>query len=173
MGLVKAASGFEEGKDYTGIKAPWNVATDNFKDGQYDLYVGALGIGSQAMVELSLSRKIRLLSMPDRNPPPSRLGLKVASIPAKAYPGQVNAGETIAWSTLMMLAVNKNMPDEVAYQLTKAYFEQLPALTKSNAAMAHLSAADTLDGLTAPLHPGAARYFKEIGRTVPPALIAQ
>ena len=173
MGLVKAASGYEEGKDYQGIKAPWNVATNNFKDGQYDVYVGALGIGSQAMVELSLSRKIRLLSMPDRSAPPAALGLKVATIPANAYPGMVNTADTIAWSTLMMLAVNKNVSDDVAYQLTKVYFEQLPALVKANAALAHLSADDTLDGLTAPLHPGAARYFKEIGREVPAALIAK
>lgn len=173
IGLIKAASGLEEGKDYTGIKAPWNVATDNFKDGQYDVYVGALGIGSQAMIELSLTRKIRLLSLPDRKAPPPKLGMKVATIPANLYPGQVNTTDTIAWSTLMMLAVNKNMPDEVAYELTKIYFEQLPALVKANAALSHLSADDTLDGLSAPLHPGAARYYKEIGRAVPAELIAK
>lgn len=173
IGLIKAASGLEEGKDYTGIKAPWNVATDNFKDGQYDVYVGALGIGSQAMTELSLSRKIRLLSMPNRNDPPAALGVKVATIPAKAYPGLVNTDDVVAWSTLMMLAANRNLADDVAYQLTRSYFEQLPALKTSNAALGHLSADDTLDGLSAPLHPGAARYFKEIGRVVPPALIAQ
>jgi TRAP transporter TAXI family solute receptor len=172
-GLIKQASGLVEGKDYTGIKAPWNVATDNFKDGQYDLYVGALGIGSQAMVELSLSRKIRLLPMPDRSAPPPKLGLKVATVPAKAYPGLVNTEDTIAWSTLMMLAVNKDVPDEVAYQLTKVYFEQLPSIKSSNAAMAHLSAEDTLDGLVAPLHPGALRYYKEAGIAVPAALVAQ
>jgi len=173
MGLVKAASGYVEEKDYTGIKAPWNVATDNFKDGQYDLYVGSFGIGSQALVELTLGRKIRLLSMPDRSAPPAKLGMKVSVVPAGTYPGQVNTGETIAWSTLMMLAVNKDVSDEVAYQLTKTYFEQLPALIKNNAVMAHLSAGDAFDGLTTPLHPGALKYYKEAGISVPPALIAK
>ena len=171
-GLVKAASGYEEGKDYTGIKAPWNVATDNFKDGQYDVYVGAFGIGSQALVELTLGRKIRLLSMPDKSAPPAKLGMKVSAVPAHTYPGQVNDNDVVAWSTLMMLAVNKDMADDVAYKLTKTYFEQLPALTSSNAVMKHLSAADAFDGMTTPLHPGALKYYKEVGMAVPAALIA-
>jgi len=172
-GLIRAASGLEEGKDYTGIKAPWGVANDGFKDGQYDLYVGALGIGSQALVELSLSRKVRFLSMPDRKDPPAKLGLAVGTIPAKTYPGQVNTDDTIAWSTLMMLTVNKDVSDDVAYQLTKTYFENIPMLKKANASMAHLSADDAFLGLVAPLHPGAVRYYKEIGKAVPPALIAK
>lgn len=173
IGLVKAASGLEEGKDYTGIKAPWNVATDSFKDGQYDVYIGALGVGSQTVIELSLSRKIRLLSMPDRKAPPPALGMGVATIKGGLYPGQVNTNDTIAWSTLMMLAVNKNLSDDVAYQLTKVYFDQLPALQKANAALAHLSADEALDGLVAPLHPGALRYYKEAARSVPAELMAK
>jgi TRAP transporter TAXI family solute receptor len=171
IGLIKAASGYEEGKDYTGVKAPWGVATDNFKDGQYDVYVAALGIGSQAMTELSLTRKIRVLSMPNRNDPPARLGLSVATIPAKTYPGLVNTDDTIAWNTLMMLAVNKSVSDDVAYQLTKQYYENLPTLKKTNAALSHLSADDGLAGLVAPLHPGALKYYKEVGMKVPAALM--
>jgi len=170
-GMVKAASGFEEGKDYQGIKAPWGVAADNFRDGQYDLYIGSYGIGSQALVEMSLSRKIRILSMPNRNDPPANLGMAVATIPAKTYPGLVNTGEIITWRTLMMLAVNKDMPDAVAYKLTKAYFESIPSLKAGNAALSVLDADDAFMGLVAPLHPGAIKYYKEAGRTVPAKLM--
>ena len=172
-GLVKAASGLEEGKDYQGIKAPWGVAADNFRDGQYDVYIGSYAIGSQALVEISLSRKIRVLSLPNRDDPPAALGMAVATIPAKTYPGMVNTQDITAWRTLMMLAVNKDMPDDVAYKLTKTYFDSIPSLKAGNAALSVLDADDAFMGLTAPLHPGAVKYYKEAGRAVPDKLIAK
>ena len=172
-GLIKAASGYEEGKDYEGIKAPWGVATAGFQDGQYDLYVGAFSLGSQSLVELSLSRKIKLLGLENRNPPPAALGMQVNTIPAGTYPGMVNTEPVITWQTLMMMAVNKDVSDDVAYKLTKTYFESLPALKAGNAALAVLSEEDAFSGLVAPLHPGALKYYKEVGRNVPAALIAK
>jgi uncharacterized protein len=166
-GLVKAASGFEEGADYTGIKAPWNAATAAFRDGQFDLYVGAFGLGSQALAELTLSRKIRILSLPNRDEPPAALGLGVGAIPARTYPGQVNDSDVVSWQTLMMVAVNKDMSEDVAYRMTKAYFDSLPSLKAGNAAFAVLDAADAFNGLVTPLHPGALKYYREVGRAVP------
>jgi uncharacterized protein len=172
-GLIKAASGLEEGRDYTGVKAPWGVAADGFRDGQFDLYVGAYGLGSQALAEISLSRKILILSMANRDEPPAKLGLAVGTIPKGTYPGQVNTDAAISWQTLMMMAVNKDMSDDVAYKLTKAYFDSLPALKAGNAAMKVLEADDAMAGLKTPLHPGALKYYKEVGRAVPAALAAR
>ena len=172
-GHIKAASGFEEGKDYEGIKAPWGVATAGFQDGQYDLYIGAFSLGSQALVELSLSRKIRLLGLSSQEAPPAALGMQVNTIPAGTYPGMVNTEPVTTWQTLMMMAVRKDLSDDLAYKLTKTYFESLPALKAGNAALAVLSADDALSGLVAPLHPGALKYYQEVGRAVPPALVAR
>ena len=172
-GLIKAASGFEEGKDYEGIKAPWGVATAGFQDGQYDLYIGAFSLGSQALVELSLSRKIRLLGLSSQEAPPAALGMQVNTIPAGTYPGMVNTEPVTTWQTLMMMAVRKDLSDDLAYKLTKTYFESLPALKAGNAALAVLSADDALSGLVPPLHPGALKYYQEVGRAVPPALVAR
>jgi uncharacterized protein len=169
-GLIKAASGFEEGKDYTGVKLPWGVAGDGFRDGQFDVYVGTYSMGSQALAEISLSRKIRILSLPSAVPPPAALGLSIGTIAPGTYPGMVNTEPVTSWQTLMMMAVNKRMDDDVAYRLTKAYFEGLPALKAGNSAMKGLSAADALTGLTAPLHPGALKYYKEVGLAVPAKL---
>jgi TRAP transporter TAXI family solute receptor len=171
-GLIKAASGLEEGRDYTCVKAPWGVAGDGFRDGQFDVYVGTYALGSQALSELSLSRKIRLLSLPNRDEPPFKLGLSVGTIPPGTYPGMVNTEPVTSWQTLMMLAVSKEMANDVAYQLTKAYFEGLPTLKAGNAAMKGLSADEAFSGLRTPLHPGAARYYREVGRSVPAALAA-
>lgn len=172
-GLIKAASGFEEGKDYTGIKAPWGVAGDGFRDGQYDVYIGAYGVGAQAVAEMSLSRKIRVLSLPNANEPPEVLGLAVGGIPAGTYPGAVNTDKAIVWRTLMMMSVNKDMSDDTAYRLTKTYFNSMAALKAGNAGLAVLDPADAFEGLAAPLHPGALKYYKEVNRAAPAQLLGQ
>ena len=170
-GLIKTASGLEEPKDYSAIKAPWGAAGDAFKDGQYDVYVGAYGLGSQALAELSLTRNIRVLSMPNTDEPPEALGVAVGKIPAKTYPGLVNDKDSIAWRTLMMLATGKDLPDDVAYKLTKTYFESIDKLKAGNAALNVLDAEDAFLGLRMPLHPGAVKYYKEKGVKIPDALL--
>lgn len=170
--LIRAGSGYEDGRDYDGIKAPWGVAADGFRDGQFEVYVGTYSLGSQALAELSLSRKIRILSVPADKVPAPALGLSVGKIPPGTYPGMVNTEPVTTWQTLMMLAARKDLPDDVAYTLTKTYFESLPEIRKGNSSLAALSADDALSGLTAPLHPGALRYYREIGVQVPAALVA-
>ncbi len=173
MGLIERASGFKEGKDYTGIKAPWGVAGDGFRDGQYDVYIGAYGVGAQAVAEMSLSRKIRVLSLPNVDLPPEVLGMAVGTIPVGTYPGAVNTEKVIAWRTLMMMGVHKDMSDDTAYKLTKTYFDSMPALKAGNAGLAVLDPADAFDGLAAPLHPGALKYYKEVNRAAPTKLMAK
>ena len=167
------AGGLADG-DYTPVKAPWGAAIQNFQDGQFDVYVGSFGLGSQALSELSLSRKVRFLSLPkDKARPPKGLGVGLATIPPGTYPGQANEGPTLTWQTMMLMMVKKDMPDDVAYKLIKTYMDNIPVMAKSNALLAHLKGSDPLDGVIAPLHPGALRYYKEAGIAVPDELIAK
>ncbi|WP_241235038.1 TAXI family TRAP transporter solute-binding subunit [Amphritea opalescens] len=170
---LATAGGLTEGS-YDPIKAPWGAATQSFQDGQFDVYVGAFGFASQSLAELSLSHKIRILSLASENQePPAELGLQIAIIPPNTYPGQVNESPAITWQTLMMMAVHKDFSEETAYQLTKTYFENRAAVAKTNAMLTQLPTIDHLAGVNAPLHPGALRYFKEIGVSVPDNLLPQ
>lgn len=157
--------------DYTPIKAPWGTATQNFQDGQFDVYVGSFGLGSQMLAELSVTRKIRFLPVP--GPAPAALGLTSATIPKGAYPGQVNKDDTPTWQTTMMVMARTSMAEDTAYKLTKAYFESVPAMARSNALLAHLNRADPFVGVSAPVHPGAVRYYNEAGIKVPDNLLAK
>lgn len=171
IALVKAGSGLEPG-DYTAIKAPWGAATQNFQDGQFDVFLGTFALGSQALAEVSITRKLRFLSLPADKLPPADLGMAQVRIPPKTYPGQVNETEAITWQTVMMLVVKKDMPDDIAYRLTKSYFNNVKDIARRNELLKHLTGSDPLAGVNAPLHRGALRYFKEAGIAVPPALIA-
>lgn len=172
--LIKAASGYEEGQDYEGVKAPWNVSMQGFRDGQYDVAIIPQGIGSQALTELSLSRSIRLLSLEADMAPPAGLGMSKAAIPANTYAGQVNNDTaTNAWLTMMMVMVKKDTSDELAYNLTKTYFDSLEKVRKGNDLLKGINSEQRFAAVIAPLHPGAVRYYKDQGIDIPAKLMAE
>ena len=57
------------------------------------------------------------------------------------------------------------------YQLTKAIYENLPFLQGIHKATKAMALEKGIAGLPVPLHPGAARYYQEVGIDVPSELI--
>ena len=82
-------------------------------------------------------------------------------IPAATYPGQDRDIQTVAKSNL--LVVRDDVDDEVVYQVTKAMFENLDFLRNIHDAMYETSLDRALVGIPMPLHPGALRYYQEVG----------
>lgn len=168
---ILAAGGLKQNQ-YLPVKVPWGAATQGFQDGQYDVYIGAFGRNSQALAELSLTRKIRLLSLPeDKMEPPKGEGLISATLSHKSYPGLVNKKDIRAWQTVMLMTVNKKMSDDTAYRLTKTYMEHRKALVQNNALLTDILSTNPLAGVNVPLHPGAVRYYKEAGIKIPDELL--
>ncbi|EHA1123858.1 TAXI family TRAP transporter solute-binding subunit [Vibrio navarrensis] len=91
-------------------------------------------------------------------------------IPANTYPGVNKAITTIAQPNF--LAVREDVSEEDVYQLTKAIYENLPFLQGIHKATKDMALQKAIDGLPLPLHPGAARYYKEVGISVPQGLMA-
>ncbi|WP_191600452.1 TAXI family TRAP transporter solute-binding subunit [Marinomonas algicola] len=165
------AGGLAEG-EYEPIKAPWGAATQSYQDGQFDVYVGTFGLGSQSVAELSLANDIRILGVPgDKMTPPEGLGMQAVQIPPNTYPGQVNESSVITWQTVMMMAVRKDISDDIAYTLTKDFIEHRLDLAESNSSFRDLPVTDYFAGVNAPLHPGAVRYYQEIGVGIPDKLM--
>lgn len=92
-------------------------------------------------------------------------------IEAGTYPGQDKDVNTIAQPNF--LAVNANVDEEHVYQLTKTMFENLGFLTAIHPATKAMSVEKAMAGLPVALHPGAARYYTEIGLDVPDRLMAK
>jgi TRAP transporter TAXI family solute receptor len=88
-------------------------------------------------------------------------------IPAATYPGQDQDIQTVAKSNL--LVVRKDIDDEAVYQVTKAMFENLDFLRNIHDAMYETSLDRALVGIPMPLHPGALRYYQEVGLLGPDA----
>ena len=82
-------------------------------------------------------------------------------IPAGTYSGLEEDVETMAVQAI--LVVRADLPDDIVYAMTKAMFENLDAIRIGHARGYDLSPEYALNGLTVPLHPGAERFFREIG----------
>ncbi|MDK2791802.1 MAG: uncharacterized protein PWQ25_665 [Deferribacteres bacterium] len=90
-------------------------------------------------------------------------------IPAGTYPGQKEDIKTIAQPNF--LAVREDLPEDVVYKITKTIYENLPFLNNIHKATTAMNIKEALDGLPVPLHPGAVKYYKEVGVEIPQELL--
>lgn len=83
-------------------------------------------------------------------------------IPAGTYDGQTEPVQTTA--VKMLLLTDASMPEDVIYDLTRTFWENLPELGQAHAVMKTVTpdmAVTDLSGI--PLHPGAEKYYREAG----------
>ncbi|MBS7350277.1 MAG: TAXI family TRAP transporter solute-binding subunit [Comamonas sp.] len=84
------------------------------------------------------------------------------TIPGGLYPNNANATET--YGVLATVVASSKTPADTVYAVTKAVFDNFDEFKKLHPALAHLSPESMIkDGLSAPLHEGAERYYKEKG----------
>jgi uncharacterized protein len=84
------------------------------------------------------------------------------TIPAGLYPNNPQATDT--FGVLATLVSSTKVPADSVYAVVKAVFDNFEEFKKLHPALAHLKPEDMVkNGLSAPLHEGAARYYKEKG----------
>ena len=84
------------------------------------------------------------------------------TLPGGLYPN--NPQPTNTYGVLATVVASTKTPAETVYQVTKALFENFDEFKKLHPALANLNPANMVkDGLSAPLHEGAVRYYKEKG----------
>ena len=83
------------------------------------------------------------------------------TIPAGTYKG--TDVDTEAHAIKATLAVSASLDENTVYEMTKALFENLEELGAAHAKGKEVSAESAVTGISVPFHPGAAKYFKEIG----------
>lgn len=87
---------------------------------------------------------------------------RVATIPGGMYRG--NDADTKTFGVGATFVSSTNTPSDTVYQVVKAVFENFDSFRKLHPAFANLNKEEMVkDGLSAPLHDGAARYYKEAG----------
>jgi len=142
-------------------------STDALKDGKIDAAFIVAGAPTPAIAELCTTNEAYLV------PIDGDIAAKLMKdcpfyteyvVPANTYKGQAEEVKTI--TVKATLIVNASASEEDVYNLTKAIFDNIEAITKEHAKGAELSLENATDGMTVPFHAGAAKYFKEKGITV-------
>ena len=139
-------------------------STDALKDGKIDAAFIVAGAPTPAITELCTTNDAYLVpidgEIADKLMENSPF-YTVYDIPAETYPGQTEDVKTI--TVKATLIVDANASEDDVYKITAAIFDNIEAITKENAKGAELSIENATDGMTAPFHAGAAKYFKEKG----------
>jgi TRAP transporter TAXI family solute receptor len=85
-----------------------------------------------------------------------------AVIPGGMYRG--NDQDTVTFGVGATFVTSTKVADDVVYNLVKAVFENFDDFRRLHPAFEHLKKEQMIkDGLSAPLHPGAEKYYKEVG----------
>jgi TRAP transporter TAXI family solute receptor len=82
-------------------------------------------------------------------------------VPAGSYKGQDRDVMTLAVKATLI--VSNKVSEDTVYQLTKNIFENKSLIEAAHAKGRELSASYAVEGISVPFHPGAARYFREVG----------
>jgi TRAP transporter TAXI family solute receptor len=83
-------------------------------------------------------------------------------IPGGVYPGHPNPTPT--YGVLATFVTSAKVPEQTVYELVRAVFENFDEFKKLHPALGNLDPQRMVrDGLSAPLHPGAAKYYREKG----------
>ena len=91
--------------------------------------------------------------------------------PPGTYPNQTKLIRTIGSPNV--LVTRSDIPEDVVYNVTKVIWENLATLQEIHGATKDMRLEIATDGLGAPLHPGAIRYYREVGLEIPERLILQ
>jgi TRAP transporter TAXI family solute receptor len=85
-------------------------------------------------------------------------------IPVSLYPQAANKEDVKTFGVKATFVTSAKIPDNVVYAVTKEVFENLGSLKYSDPTLNMLTKESMVtDGLTAPMHPGALKYYKEAG----------
>ena len=86
-----------------------------------------------------------------------------AYVPIKNYPMATNKENVDTFAVKATFVTSADIPDDVVYVITKEIFDNLEDFKKLHPAYEVLTRKTMLEALSAPIHPGAMRYYKEVG----------
>lgn len=134
-------------------------------DGKIDATIWAAGLPNGSSQEATSSCDVKILPLKGKaidNLLAENSAYAAATIPGGMYPG--NPNDIPSWGPKATFVTSAQTADEVAYQVVKAVFDNFDAFKKLHPAFSRLKESEMItDGLTADLHPGAVKYYKQRG----------
>lgn len=162
------------GLTYKDIKPqfmPETEAVSALKDGKIDGFIATHPLKSAAMTDLTTSIKARLLPIDNDAFYTANPAYTKFTVPAGTYTG-IDVPVIIPRSRIIMCtSTNAGFSDEDIYKMVKAIWENRDDWANSNASVSsQVLVEKALEEIDIPLHPGAIKYYEEIGMKIPDIL---
>jgi TRAP transporter TAXI family solute receptor len=139
---------------------PFAESVELIKNRQLDATLQSAGLGVASLKDLANSVEINVVAVPVDVVKKMGAPFIPGTIPAETYKGQNTAVSTTA---IVNYLVTRDVSDATAYQMTKLFYENLPALVAAHSAAKDINVKDAASNPPLPLHPGAVKYYKEKG----------
>ncbi len=135
-------------------------------DGKIDAYVYTVGVPNAGVSVATDGCGAKIVnfnnSLAKANVTPKKPYYAWATIPKGTY--KTSTADVTTFGVMATFVSSTDVPEKVVYEVVRAVFENLADFRKLHPAFANLNAKDMMkNGLSAPLHKGAVKYFKEKG----------
>lgn len=146
-------------------------AFEYLKEGRLDALMFTLGAPYASLLELESSEDVKLVPIPDEDI--KTIEDTLPDIKESTFEEGVEydfVDETVKTvSNIQLLAASSDVPDEEAYEVVKAIWASWDKINEQVPATKLVSEEDILD-MVVPIHPGAVKYYEEIGLEIPDEL---
>lgn len=159
------ASGMDYTTDIIAESVKAAEAPGLLQDERLDAFFYTVGHPSGAFKEATSGRrKTKFIEIPHTDELVKKFPYYAKTfIPVDLYPGAENTEDVKTFGVKATFVTSASVPDDVVYAITKEVLENLDEFKTLHPAFAHLTKEGMLEGLSAPIHPGALKYYKEVG----------
>jgi TRAP transporter TAXI family solute receptor len=157
--------------DFDAQRLNFNETADALKNGDIDAGFWSVGAPTSSILNLATTDSIVMIPLSADEVAKAHAAEPVMaslSLPAGIYNGVADAVSTVGIPNV--LVVSADLPEDLVYAVTKAMYENIAELQAVHPAAKETTVEFSLAATPVPLHPGAIRYYEEIGATVPDAL---
>jgi TRAP transporter TAXI family solute receptor len=154
------------------VYGSWESQASDLLEGRCDALGAIVGIPFPVLKKVEAKEPVAFASLTPEQIETSRKAmpeLNISQIDAGVYPFLEKTYTTVGLFTFVI--GRDDLPDELVYQLVKAVFENQPRLLKAHSAARETIPPNVERNTFLPFHPGAIRYYREIGIKIPESLI--
>jgi TRAP transporter TAXI family solute receptor len=162
------SAGFNPDRDILPEKVKAAEAPQLLQDNHIDAFFYTAGNPSEILAEaVSGSRKVRFVPITgpgiDKLVASSTFYTKTRLPVEKFYRGAQDSADVNTFGVMATLCTSAVVPDHVVYVIIKEVFDNFDYFKRQHPAFGNLTKEGMLQGLSAPLHPGALKYYREAG----------
>lgn len=147
----------------------WGAAVGGLKDRRIDVLTWTTTYPAPAIVDAMMTQDLDVIGL-DQDKIDEFMGkypgfIRI-TIPAGTYKGQED--DVYTFGSPVSLIIHKDLPEDLVYRMTKALWERRSRLGDTHALLKGMSLENVAHGMMVPLHPGAKRFYQEIGAVLDP-----